>query len=51
MNGDSIFVALTENLEEAKNVKPGDVVTVKYNGVNIYEKLQQPMFYRVRQEE
>ena len=27
---------------------PGTVVTVKYYGINIHGKLQQPMFYRIR---
>lgn len=32
----------------AKKVKKGSVITVKYFGVNAYENLQFPQFYRER---
>jgi hypothetical protein len=51
MNGDNVFVGITENLQEAKKLKRGDIVTVKYSGVNIYDKLMQPTFYRLREDD
>ena len=35
---------------EAKKIKKGDIITVKYFGVNIYETLQYPQFLRKRNE-
>ena len=45
-----MFVALkqTENLEEAQKLKENSVITVKYSGVNVYNKLIQPIYMRVR---
>ena len=34
--------------EEAKRVKEGSIITVKYQGVNVYGTLQYPKFYRER---
>ena len=48
MNGKHLFVGLSNNAEEAKKVKAGDVVTVKYLGVNVHGTLQYPKFYRER---
>ena len=50
MNGKSIFVGLSDNYEEAKKVKEGDVITVKHQGTNTYGTLQYPKFYRVRKD-
>jgi uncharacterized protein (DUF427 family) len=41
-------VKLHENYEEAKKVKEGSIITVKHSGVNVYETLQYPQFYRER---
>ena len=43
-----MYVNITEHAEEAKTVKPGDVITVKHLGMNIYGTLQFPQFYRER---
>jgi hypothetical protein len=48
MNGKNIFVGLSDNHEEAKHVKEGNVITVKYLGLNVYGTLQYPKFYRER---
>jgi hypothetical protein len=39
---------LGENYDEAKKVKAGSVITVKYGGKNVYGTLQYPKFYRER---
>jgi hypothetical protein len=48
MNGKDVFVGLSDNYEEAKKVKEGSVITVKYLGANVYGTLQYPKFYRAR---
>ena len=48
INGKNLFVGLSENSEEAKKVKEGSVITVKYLGTNAYGTLQYPKFYRER---
>jgi hypothetical protein len=48
MNGKTLFVSLNVDSEEAKSVKEGAVITVKYIGVNAYGTLQFPQFYRER---
>jgi hypothetical protein len=48
MNGKEIFVGLSDNYNEAKKVKEGAVITVKYLGRNVYGTLQYPKFYRER---
>ena len=48
MNSKKLFVGLSDNYEEAKKVKKGDVITVKHQGVNMHGTLQFPKFYRVR---
>ena len=49
MDGQSIFVGIHgENIEQAKNLKVNTVITVKYSGVNVYNKLIQPVFFRTR---
>ena len=49
MNGKSIFVSIkNENSEEAKKIKDGSVITVKYLGTNTYGTLQYPYFHRER---
>ena len=49
MDGQNVFVNITEeNSEETKVLKTKDVITVKYSGINIYNKLIQPNFFRVR---
>lgn len=48
MNGKKIYVAIKDNFEEAKKVKEGSVITVKYLGSNVYGTLQYPQFYRER---
>ena len=37
-----------ENLEEAKKLQEGNVITVKHLGVNAHGTLQFPQFYRER---
>ncbi len=37
-----------ENLEAAKNIKSGSVITVKHSGVNVHGTLLYPQFYRER---
>ncbi len=48
MDGKDIFVGLSDNYDDAKLVKEGAVITVKYLGKNIYGTLQYPKFYRER---
>ena len=48
LNKQSIFVKIVDNVEAAKNLKPGDVITVKHTGMNAYGKLLYPQFYRER---
>lgn len=48
LNSNKIFVGLSDNYEEAKKVKQGDVITVKHLGANIHGTLQFPKFYRAR---
>ena len=49
MDNQSVFVNLTsENMEDAKKLKEGSVITVKYSGSNIHNKLIRPVFYRSR---
>ena len=45
-----MFVAIkgAENAEEAQKVKENAVITVKYSGTNVYNKLIQPEFMRKR---
>lgn len=38
----------TESAEEVKNLKKGDVITVKHGGMNLYGTLQYPQFWRER---
>jgi hypothetical protein len=47
-NGKILFVRLHDHFEEAKKVKEGSLITVKHSGVNVYETLQYPQFYRER---
>ena len=35
-------------IEDVKKIKTGDVITVKYQGINVYGTLQYPKFYRKR---
>jgi uncharacterized protein (DUF427 family) len=49
-NGKKLFVGITENHDEAKAIKEGDVITVKHSGTNVYETLQYPKFYRERKD-
>ena len=37
-----------ENLEISKKIKENTVITVKYSGVNVFNKLIHPVFYRSR---
>ena len=39
---------LSENTEEAKQVKEGAVITVKHGGTNVHGTLQYPQFWRER---
>ena len=50
INGKIIFVNIKvkDNVEEAKKIKEGAVITVKHNGTNVYGTLQYPQFYRER---
>jgi hypothetical protein len=48
MNGKNLFVNVTENSEDAKKVKAGAVITVKYTGTNMHGTLMYPQFYRER---
>ena len=48
LHGTSVFVKIIENSEDAKLVKPGDIITVKHSGVNVHGSLQYPQFYRRR---
>ena len=48
LNGKPIIVGVSEKDEEAKKLKEGAVITVKYLGANIYGTLQYPKFYRER---
>ena len=48
MNGKELFVSITENYEEAKGMKAGDVVTIKFIGTNAHGTLLYPKFYRQR---
>lgn len=41
-------MVISENMEEAKKVKEGSVITVKYSGTNAHGKLQYPKFFRER---
>jgi hypothetical protein len=50
MNGKNLFVGLNDNYAEAKRVKEGAVISVKYSGTNIHGTLQFPKFYRERQD-
>ena len=44
-----MFVDVPEkHFNEVKKLKEGDVVTVKYSGRNVYNKLIQPEFMRER---
>jgi hypothetical protein len=43
-----VFVGINDNFAEAKNLKKGAVITVKYLGANAYGTLQYPKFYRER---
>ena len=48
-NGLKLFVPVTnEHLKESSTVKVKDVITVKYSGVNVHNKLIQPYFFRKR---
>lgn len=42
------MIGIGENSEEARKVQAGAVITVKYQGTNIYGTLQFPKFYRER---
>ena len=35
-------------MKEAQKLKENEVITVKYSGVNVYNKLIQPVFMRIR---
>lgn len=48
MNGKKLFVGISENVEQAKKVKEGAVITVKHLGVNVHGTLLYPKFYRER---
>ena len=41
-------VSLKEFNEQAKKIKEGAVISVKYQGRNVYGTLQYPQFYRER---
>ena len=43
-----MFVKITENVEEAKDIKKGAVITVKHSGVNVYGTYLYPQFFRER---
>ena len=49
MDGQQLFVNIsTFTVETAKKIKEGDVITVKYDGTNVYNKLIKPEFLRKR---
>ena len=49
MDGQTLFVSVnTEDLEKIKKMKENTVITVKYSGMNIYNKMIQPVFFRTR---
>ena len=49
LDGQVLFVAVNgENLDQVKKLKENVVITVKYSGVNVYNKLIQPVFFRTR---
>lgn len=50
VDGQIVFVGIHghDKLSEAQNLKENDVITVMYSGVNVYNKLIQPIFYRKR---
>ena len=48
-NGKTLFVSfISENAEQAKQMKAGAVITVKHSGMNVHGTLQYPQFYRER---
>ena len=49
-DGKNLFVtvSLKEFNEQAKKIKEGAVISVKYQGRNVYGTLQYPQFYRER---
>ena len=49
MDGKNIFVPFkTGEADQAKKIKEGSIISVKYSGVNVYGTLQYPKFYRER---
>ena len=49
MDGQQLFVSVDgENLDKTKKMKENTVITVKYSGMNIYNKMIQPVFFRTR---
>ena len=49
MDGQVIFVAVHgENIDQSQKLKENTVITVKYSGINVYNKLIQPVFFRTR---
>ena len=51
MDGQVVFVTINKietNIEEVINIKTNSVITVKYGGTNVYNKLIQPVFMRCR---
>jgi hypothetical protein len=46
-NKTKIFVGIAENKDEAKKVKDGATITVKYSGVNVQGTLLYPKFFKV----
>ena len=48
LDGQTVFVGFANIDTEAKKIKEKSIVTVKYEGVNINNKLIKPTFYRSR---
>lgn len=48
MNGKPLFVGVGDNVEAAKKVKEGTVITIKHMGENNHGTMQCPIFYRER---
>lgn len=51
-DGQKVFVGIPSELHNsAKQCKLGTIITVKYSGKNLYNKIIQPQFYRIRNTE
>ena len=49
MDGQTVLVSIkAEDMDETQKLKENSVITVKYGGINAYNKLIQPVFMRNR---